>query len=220
MKKTKDNLLLILSFICGSGLTYFAKIFQHAEPIYFFACVVVIVALLYIVIRQKVKELKMTRFAVIVFMLNKDNKLLLTLNGTHKIWLPPCKTMLSNEMPHQTVERIMKNQVGLESTQYEIDERFHEKKEIAFYRVLDCITPYASQQEFITTQSKGVRYHYSLIYVYKIKEGVYVNRNTEYVPQFFSLENISEMEEKVRPFQDIIQRYKLILDELNGGYLK
>lgn len=157
MGKVKNVIKIVLSFLLGTAITYLIKMFNGVHQIIFIVCILLIWALIAIIIYQKIKEYKNTRYAVIVFLLNNNDELLLVLNQTHKILLPPCKTMKTYEMPHQAVERILKQQVGLNKEDYYIDRRFHRKKE-KLYRVLDCYSPYATQQEFITKQSKKVRF--------------------------------------------------------------
>lgn len=214
MEKIKELLILLLSFLCGSAITYIANYFKGIEHIAFIICVIIIISLSGIIIYQKIKESRTTRFAVIVFILNSKNDLLLVLNKTHRILLPPCKTMMNNEMPHQAVQRILKEQVNLTPNDYEIDLHLH-KQIYQFDRVLDCYTPFAAQQEYITKQSKNIRYHYSLEYVYRIKDNVKLDPSTEYFPRFFSLVEINAMTPECKPFQDIIKRYNNILQILN-----
>lgn len=213
MEKIKEVLKIILPFIFGAALSYIIKLFNGIEQFVFILCVIVIIILLVIIALQKYKESKNVRFALIIFLLNEKDELLLTFNHTHKILLPPCKTMKTYEMPHQAVERILKDQVGLEKDAYEIDTRFH-KNTGNFYRVLDCPAPYAAQQEFSTKQSKRIRFHYSLIYVYKLKAGIEIDETTDFFPRFFSMLQIGEIEENIKPFQDIIMRYKEIMSVL------
>lgn len=215
MKKIKSIIKIILSFLLGTSITYLTKLFKGTEQIIFIVCVLLILILIAIIIFQKIKENKNTRYAVIIFLLNKNDELLLVLNQTHKILLPPCKTMKTYEMPHQAVERILKHQVSLNKEDYYIDTRFHRKKE-KLYRVHDCYSPYATQQEFITKQSKKVRYHYSFIYIYKLKENVSIDDETIFFPQFFTLDEILNIEDDIKPFQDIIQRYKKVLKQINN----
>lgn len=125
MEKVKEFLKIILPFIFGTALSYVIKLFNGIEQLVFILCVIVIAILLGIIIVQKYKESKNVRFALIIFLLNDRDELLLTFNRTHKILLPPCKTMKTYEMPHQAAERILKDQVGLKKDAYEIDSRFH-----------------------------------------------------------------------------------------------
>ena len=214
MEKFKEVLKVILSFILGTALSYIIKLFTGIEQLVFVLCIIIIVILFSIIIFQKYKENRMVRNAVIIFLMNDNDELLLVHNHTHKILLPPCKTMKAYEMHHQAVERVIKNQVGLTKEQYKIDERFHRKTKNLF-RVLDFPAPYAAQQEFSTRQSKRIRFHYSFIYVYKLKPNVEIDETIDFFPRFFSLAQIEQIEEKLRPFQDIIMRYREMINDIN-----
>lgn len=215
MDKWKEYLVLLLSFLCGTGLTYLSKVFGGIEKIVFFICILIIAALAGIIAYQKRRDNKTTRFAIIVFLLDYKDDMILVMNKTHHIWLPPCKTMKTNEMPHQAVERILRDQVGLAPSDYFIDTRVHTLTG-EFDRVFDCYTPYAAQQEFVTKQSQNVQYHYSLIYVYKLKPNVELNRATDFFPNVYSLEKINAIEDRIKPFRDIIQRYEILLEHLRN----
>jgi len=211
----KKFFTIVLSFILGTAISYITKLFAGVEQFIFVLCIIIIILLVGIVIFQKYKENKRVRFAIIIFLLNDQDELLLVHNHTHEILLPPCKTMKVFEMPHQAVERVLKEQVGINKNMYVIDERFHEKPNNMF-RVLDCPAPYAAQQEFSTRQSGRIRFHYSFIYVYKLKHDAVIDDTTDFFPRFFNLTQINTIEEKLKPFQDIILRYEKMLSFINS----
>ena len=89
MERFKEVLKVILSFILGTALSYIIKLFTGVEQFVFILCIIIIVILLSIIVFQKYKENKIVRNAVIIFLLNDDNELLLVHNHTHRILLPP-----------------------------------------------------------------------------------------------------------------------------------
>lgn len=214
LKKIKGIVISLLAFFSGTIIAYIVELFSGIEK----AIVVIVLALIAILIfisgYEYYKKKKYIRYSIIVFVLNSKNELLLVLSPHHHRLIPPGGSMNDYEMPHLAVERMLKTQADLDREDYVFHESFHNK--VGRYgRVLDCVAPFATQHEFITAQSKNVRYHYSFIYVCRLKKHVDINTNLSCFPNFYSIEEIKEMEDSVKPFQDIIIRYGEMLQKLN-----
>ena len=51
--------------------------------------------------------------------------------------------------------------------------------------------------------------------MYKLKPNVEIDETIDFFPRFFSLAQIEQIEEKLRPFQDIIIRYREMINDIN-----
>lgn len=211
MKKIKDKIISIILFLASIVISFLAgQITQIGNYILIPSLGAMLVFLVALNIIQYIKHQKYVKYSILIFVLNESSQLLLVLSQLYGRMIVPCGMIKKNELPHLAVKRILKEEVGLNENDFVFDMRYHRKLH-RYARIKDCYAPFAVQQEFITKHKHHVKYHYAFFYICNLKEGIEINGDTMYFPQFFTLDEIKDMDNDTKPFQDLVQRYEYLL---------
>lgn len=205
---------IVLAAIVNVASSYYSEVLP--ESIKVSALLIVSIIFIYFIFRilgLLLSYLRYGRFAVLVFVLNKKNQLLLVSHPYHKRRIPPGGRLAQWELPHTAVTAKLKDEANI--LNFEFHSLFHKKHLVISELVEDVPRPYSVHMEH-RRQRSLVKFHYAFIYIVRcLEEGGYRFRS-EYDPKWFSLQEIKEMPRDQIPFDDIIRRYEDILEQLNG----
>lgn len=161
------------------------------------------------------------RFAVLVFLLDRDNRLLLVQHPFHNRLIPPGGRLKDGEVPHQSVRERLLEETGI--TEFEFHPDFHSPLRVISEVVESVPEPYSVHMEH-RRQRDGITSHYAFVYVCRFT-GVClpVTGEASYRPQWYSLGQIKSMPRDRIPFDDIVRRYEGIIElqgKVNGDAFK
>jgi ADP-ribose pyrophosphatase YjhB (NUDIX family) len=152
------------------------------------------------------------RYAVLVFFLHKNNKLLLIRHPFHGCLLPPGGRLNQWELPHKAVAKKLEEEAGI--TEFEFHPKFHNPDYMISEVVEDVPRPYSVHMEH-RKQRGLVKFHYAFVYVCRFKGAVTPLENKpDYQPRWLSLEEIYQLPKGDIPYDDILRRYEDILHSL------
>lgn len=153
------------------------------------------------------------RFAVLMFILDTANRLMLVHHPFHKRLIPPGGRLNDGEIPHEAVKRRLLEETGISAFDFHPD--FHRPLRVISERVEDVPGPYSVHMEH-RRQRDDVMFHYAFVYVCQFTGGN-INKpsNSSYQPQWYTLEEVKALPRDMIPFDDIIRRYEDILDRLS-----
>jgi hypothetical protein len=149
------------------------------------------------------------RFAILVFVLDDKDRLLLYRHPHFQRHIPPGGRLALSEAPDVAVKSRLATKAGI--TAYFFDPHFHAPRFPISEKVEEAVRPFGVHWEH-RRQRGGVRSHYSFIYVCRIAEGATAGSECRWV----TLDDLREMDVHTRPFDDIIAKYQQILTELQS----
>lgn len=212
--KIKHYILAGASLLIGAFLPYlysFADVYaKNAQIItYTVSIVLLIVGLLIITWIQYQQRMHRVRYAILIFALDKDKRLLTIHNEYHKRLMIPCGIIPSSLTPNEAVNSFMREQVGLSAGDF-TSVCLHDGQ------IPDKIFPSDAQIEFVTKHERHVKLHYAFVYALWVDN---VDNLTDKA-SFKSIDELSKIPNDKGLFSDIFARYKFILSELDGGDIK
>jgi ADP-ribose pyrophosphatase YjhB (NUDIX family) len=153
------------------------------------------------------------RYAVLVFFLNRQKKLLLIKHPYHNVLLPPGGRLRQWELPHDAVARVLKEEACIDEHQFEFHPLFHEGEHVISEIVQSVPRPYSVHME--RRQQRGwLHFHYAFVYVCRYRQADRVITVVpQYAPRWYSLKEIESSAPSDRPFDDIIRRYEELLSK-------
>ena len=212
--KIKHYILAGASLLIGAFLPYlysFADVYaKNAQIITYTASIVLLVSgLLIITWIQYQQRMHRVKYAILIFALDNDKRLLTIHNEYHNRLMIPCGIIPSNLTPNEAVNSFMKEQVGLNADDF---------TSICFHngQVPNKICPSDAQIEFVTKHEKHVKLHYAFVYAIRVDNTLSLTDKAS----FKSVDELSKMPNDKGLFSDIFTRYKFILSELDGGDIK
>jgi ADP-ribose pyrophosphatase YjhB (NUDIX family) len=163
-----------------------------------------------------------SRFAVLIFVLDQSNRILLIKHPYHRRLLPPGGRLKTGELPHEAVGSKLREEAGI--TAFEFDKIFHHQirksqsisNSALTDNVEEVVCPYYVHLEH-RRQRDGVEGHYAFVYVCRVNNGSLNMKSLDYNPRFYSMEEFDDLNFSERPFEDVILRYAIILRRINGG---
>jgi 8-oxo-dGTP pyrophosphatase MutT (NUDIX family) len=150
--------------------------------------------------------------AVLVYLLDSKDRVLLIRHPFHKVRLPVGGRLLVDENPHEAVARVLGEEAGV--TNFEFDKKFHEPSKVVSEVVSQVPAPFAAHIER-RKQRDNIFYHYAFVYVCRYEEQSKAPNSTAYQPAWFTFDEMASMAHGERPFEDIHRRYAHILLKLN-----
>lgn len=151
-----------------------------------------------------------SRFSVLIFMLDAQQRLLLYRHPQFQRYIPPGGRLALSEAPDDAVSSRLRDKAGVGS--FIFDPHFHAPRFPITELVEEVIRPFAVHREH-RRQRGGVRSHYCFVYVCRLAGGATANLDCRWV----DLADLIAMDVHTRPFDDIIAKYRLILEELRSG---
>jgi nucleoside phosphorylase/ADP-ribose pyrophosphatase YjhB (NUDIX family) len=152
------------------------------------------------------------RFAVLVFLLDAKNRLLLVQHPFHKRLIPPGGRLNDGEVPHDAIKRRVLEETGL--TAFEFHPCFHRPLRVISELVEDVPGPYSVHMEH-RRQRDEVMFHYAFVYICRVPDSANTSlKDSNYKPQWYTLDEIRAMPRDTIPFDDIIRRYEDVLATL------
>lgn len=147
-----------------------------------------------------------SRFSILVFVLDDQQRLLLYQHPNFHRFIPPGGRLGLSEAPDEAVGPRLKAKAGIES--FDFDKHFHAPRFPISELVEEVVRPFAVHREH-RRQRGGVRSHYCFVYVCRLAGDARANPECRWV----NLTDLLAMEVHLRPFDDIIAKYRLILAE-------
>jgi hypothetical protein len=147
-----------------------------------------------------------SRFSILVFVLDDERRLLLYRHPNFHRFIPPGGRLGLSEAPDEAVGPRLKAKAGINS--FEFDKHFHAPRFPISELVEEVVRPFAVHREH-RRQRGGVRSHYCFVYVCRLAGDARANPDCRWM----NLTDILAMEVHLRPFDDIIAKYRLILAE-------
>ncbi len=216
--KTLDRLVLLT---IGTGLLVnlaairFSEQFPKAS-LYAFV-VLAVVATTWAIARLAAAVLQYLlfgRYAVLIYFLNRNNELLLISHPFHNRLLPPGGRLKIWELPHNAVATKLKTETAI--TSFQFHPGFHNPNLMITEKVEDVPRPCWVHMEH-RWQRGLVKFHYVFVYVCRFPGADEPLGHVEdYEPRWMSLREIEALGKDLRPFDDIILRYKEVLDRLTS----
>lgn len=151
-----------------------------------------------------------SRFSILIFLLDTQQRLLLYRHPVFQRYIPPGGRLALSEAPDDAVNSRLRDKAGVSS--FIFDPHFHAPRFPITELVEEVIRPFAVHREH-RRQRGGVRAHYCFVYVCRLAGGATANPDCRWV----DLPDLLAMDVHTRPFDDIIAKYRLILDELQRG---
>jgi ADP-ribose pyrophosphatase YjhB (NUDIX family) len=218
--KSIDRFILatiLVGLIVNLGSTfideYFPQITTYAAITLGFA---VAIWGLYRLVSTLLQYVRYGRYAVLIFFLNSENKLLLIKHPFHGCLLPPGGRLKQWELPHVAVAKRLKEETKIED--FEFHPQFHNPNLMISEIVESVPRPYSVHMEH-RKQRGLVRFHYAFVYVcHFIGSDMPLQPVEDYQPRWLSLPEIYQLPKGVIPYDDIIRRYEDILTHLNSKY--
>jgi hypothetical protein len=146
------------------------------------------------------------RFSILVFVLDEQQRLLLYHHPYFNRFIPPGGRLGLSEAPDEAVGPRLRAKAGVNS--FVFDKHFHSPRFPISELVEEVVRPFAVHREH-RRQRGGVRSHYCFIYVCRLAGDARVNPDCRWM----SLTDLLAMDVHLRPFDDIIAKYRLILAE-------
>lgn len=147
-----------------------------------------------------------SRFSILVFVLDDQQRLLLYRHPNFHRFIPPGGRLGLSEAPDEAVGPRLKAKAGINS--FEFDRHFHAPRFPVSELVEEVVRPFAVHREH-RRQRGGVRSHYCFVYVCRLVGDARVSPDCRWV----NPTDLLAMEVHLRPFDDIIAKYRLILAE-------
>lgn len=170
--------------------------------------------LTYIFVLIAFNKLIPRRFANSVFCLDSCNNLALILHPHYKRYQPPGSRLGYHEAPHDAVQRVMYEELGLKPESYILVS--NEEKLLKFGNNHLVPKPYIVKTE-TGKHRLGIVEHYDYVYVCLV-EGIKTPINSSLSPTWFSLEDVYKLSiddiEKA-PWGDVIPIFKRIVSEID-----
>ena len=213
IEKFKQYILAGISLLVGAFLPYiysYADLYaKNAQVIiYILSIALFVVGLLIITWIEYQRRTHRVKYSVLIFAVDKKNRLLTIYNKYHQRIMIPCGIIPSNLTPNETVALFLKEQAGLDEGDYQ-NVYFDSKKQL--YKPEIC--PIDTQIEFVTKHEKHVKLHYAFVYYIRVNDNSKIAPNTSFV----KLEQLNEMPQDKGLFSDLLARYKFMLNELEKG---
>jgi len=158
------------------------------------------------------QNLKRGRYAVLIFLIDSDYRLLLIKHPFHGVYIPPGGRLNASEPPHMAVARVLSEEVGLD--RFEFHPLFHER-DIQLSEVVQQVPrPFAVHMER-RSQRDWVPFHYAFLYVCRPTLQPFIPPDSlSHKPRWFNLEEVYNLPHGDYPFDDIVRRYEQILGRL------
>jgi len=216
--KPVDRLIggsVVLALLVNLASTY---LYDRMPRVHFYVAMALAAAVFcwsaYHLLGFALKYFRYGRYAVEVIFLNSRNELLLIHHPFHKCLLPPASRLKLWQLPHVAVGEVLRNEAGI--NEFEFHPVFHSKHSVLSEKVEDVTQPYAAQIE--NRRQRGlVRFHYTFLYVCKFKgTDQPLTAVPDYHPRWMSLREMKELGPGLRPFDDLILRYEMILAKLQS----
>lgn len=213
IEKFKKYILAGISLLLGAFLPY---LYSYADTyannlqivVYIASIILFVVGLLIIIWIQYQNRIHRVKYSVLIFAIDSQNRLLTTYNQYHHRRMIPCGIIPTNLTPNEAVYTFLEQQAGLYKGDYQnilfrSKKRLYEKK----------IYPSNTQIEFATKHEKNVKLHYAFIYFIRVGE------RAQYAPHvsFMNLEQLAKMSPAQGLYNDLLVRYRFLLDELKKG---
>jgi hypothetical protein len=158
------------------------------------------------------------RYAAQALVLDADRRLLLMIHPYHRRRIPIAGRIALYELPHEAVERLLRSRAGFAITP-PFSTSFHTTEEAYSNAVENVPQPYRVQRE--NRPQRGlVPFHYTFIYVMEASKDAPNQQLAPYYPRWYSLDEVLNIDESERPFDDVIRRYREVLDALSGNAAK
>lgn len=159
-------------------------------------------------------------YAVTAYVLSPDRKKLIMVNHeTHKRWLPPGGRLLLNELPHQAIFDRVCAETGLSESSLHFSEYYHpiDNSHIAGDEDIEAHPrPWVIQTER-NLQRGGIPFHYDFIYV--LESGSFGPLIGTQNPQWVDMPDIDRMGESVKPFPNVVNLARKVLESYAAGNL-
>jgi 8-oxo-dGTP pyrophosphatase MutT (NUDIX family) len=154
------------------------------------------------------------RYAVLIFALDDRWRVLLVEHPFHQRLIPPGGRLKLLELPHEAVGRFLSEEAGVPRTRFSFSPAFHEPESPYTDTVTIIPQPHRVQRED-RRQRSLVKFHYAFVFVVDVDDAD-VGANEQYRPRWYRWDEVDAMRPPHRPFDDIVRRYRDILDILEA----
>jgi len=206
MDKLKNYLTAAITMIVGAFLPYVYSYANDAQfLIYFLSIASLCFGFFILVLIQYRERTHRVKYALLLFVMDENNRLLTLYNQYHKRIMIPCGIIPSSCTPNEAVEKFLKEQVHIDVKDCKNCTLLTEKQIDT-----NVLHPYDAQIEFVTKHEKHVKLHYAFIY--------FIQTNSSKIKEhesiaFYNLEELEKMNEKEGLFSDLLARYKSYVQE-------
>lgn len=201
---------IVVAIVVGLATTYIQELDERFKSIAFW--IVMGVVVLWGVVEATAQLLAVLyfgkgRYAVLIFVLDDADRLLLVTHPYHRRLITPGGRLKVLELPHDAVARVLRTEAGIST--FEFSSLFHAKQAAYTESVTIVPQPYMVQRE--DRKQRGfVRFHYAFVYVVRCAHGN-VGAIPQYQPTWYSRSEIEKLMSPDRPFDDVVDRYDDIL---------
>ena len=179
--------------------------------------VILVGAAIYAGVQFFARTVLAARFAVLLFVLDPENRLLVIVHPFHRRLQPPGGRLDPRETPEHAVYRTLQEETGLHGGQVTFEPAFHPALKHFSDKVEEEPRPYSVHREY-RTQRGSVRSHVALVYVLRAtgSEAPTPPPIEGYSPSWRRLTELEALSSNLRPFDDIMEQYRRVLTRISS----